>query len=93
MSDSKKTIKTLTLNVSERNVSLDVPAVTKKIFFEVSRSDCRDVLLEVVDQQGRAKGKPLDKQLPEIKGVGVSVLRFMMNDFSTRPITITVSFK
>lgn len=64
-----------------------------KIQMETSRSKCKDVLLEVIDQSGQAKGKPLSKFGPEVKGREICKLRFMMNDFSIQPVTITLRVK
>ena len=81
------------LNVQNRIKEVTLPAGTSKVQIAVSRSNCKDVLLEVIDQEGKAKGKPLEKWLPEIKSKSLSGLRFMMNDFSTKPIKITIDFK
>nr|WP_321452800.1 hypothetical protein [uncultured Carboxylicivirga sp.] len=81
------------LNVQNRNKSVTLPDGTLKVKMEVSRSNCKDVLLEVVDVNGQAKGKPLEKWLPEIKSKSITRLRFMMNDFSTKPITIKLNYK
>lgn len=78
------------LNVQNRLMEVDLPNLTKKLKLEVSRAECKDVLLEVIDSKGKAKGKPLSKWLPEIKGQSIARLRFMMNDHSTKPITINV---
>jgi len=81
------------LNVQNRNKEVTLPDSTSKVKIVVSRSNCKDVLLEVVDQEGKAKGKPLEKWLPEIKSKSIKGLRFMMNDFSTKPITIKLDSK
>lgn len=81
------------LNVQNRNKEVTLPDGTSKMKIGVSQSNCKDVLLEVIDQEGKAKGKPLEKWLPEIKSNSKSGLRFMMNDFSTKPIKITLDFK
>ncbi|MBS2099446.1 hypothetical protein [Carboxylicivirga linearis] len=81
------------LNVQNRIKEVTLPDGTSKVKIGVSRSNCKDVLLEVIDQEGKAKGKPLEKWLPEIKSKSMKGLRFMMNDFSTKPIKITIDFK
>ncbi len=85
--------RTVSLSARHRNEQVDITAGTKSITLEVSRCQCKDVLLEVVDENGQAKGKPLEKWLPQIKQKGVSALRFMMNDFSTQPIEIQITWK
>jgi len=82
------------LNSKKRTELLEVPSSTKRIELKVSREKCNDVLLEVIDTAGRAKGKPLNKHLPLIQAKGkISSLRFMMNDFSTKPISVEIDFK
>ncbi len=81
------------LNVQNRVQVVDLLVDSKKVSIKVSRADCKDVLLEVIDSDGKAKGKPLNKCLPEITAKSISKLRFMMNDFSTRPIKITLEVK
>jgi len=80
------------LNVQNRVQEVNLPCIIKKLKLEVSRAECMDVLLEVIDIEGRAKGKPLSKWLPEIKDQSIARLRFMMNNYSTRPITIILDF-
>ncbi|WP_430816136.1 hypothetical protein [Carboxylicivirga sp. RSCT41] len=84
---------TVHLTAKSRVEQVDIPSGTKRLLLEVSRAKCKDVLLEVVDDSGQAKGKPLEKWLPHIKQKGVSALRFMMNDFSTQPIKIQITCK
>ncbi|MCT4591741.1 MAG: hypothetical protein N4A71_28230 [Carboxylicivirga sp.] len=81
------------LSAKHRNEQVELPEELKIISIEVSRVKCKDVLLEVIDGQGNSKGKPLEKWLPQIKQKGIRSLRFMMNDFSTQPIEINVSWK
>ncbi|MCU4174813.1 hypothetical protein [Carboxylicivirga sp. N1Y90] len=83
----------INLDVQNRNAEIEVPQGVKWIKLSVSRPSCMDVLLEVVDINGLAKGKPLQKWLSEIKSKTVSKLRFMMNNNSTKPITISIDFK
>ncbi len=80
------------LNVQNRTAEAEMPESYKKISLKVSRLNCMDVLLEVVDSAGLAKGKPLQKCLPEIKNRNVAKLRFIMKNNSTRPITIKIDF-
>ena len=80
------------LNVQQRVKDVTFSEIVKKLKIGVSRDNCMDVLLEVIDIQGRAKGKPLQKWLPEIKQNGIAGLRFMMNDFSTKPIKIKINY-
>nr|WP_321411789.1 hypothetical protein [uncultured Carboxylicivirga sp.] len=81
------------LNVQNRNREVTLPDGTSKVKIEVSRSSCKDILLEVIDTDGQAKGKPLEKWLPEVKIKSMNGFRFMMNDFSTKPIVIKLDFK
>ncbi|MCU4162850.1 hypothetical protein [Carboxylicivirga caseinilyticus] len=81
------------LNVQNRNKEVTLPNGTTKVKIEVSRNSCKDVLLEVVDADGQAKGKPLEKWLPEVKSKSMSGIRFMMNDFSTKPIVIKLDIR
>ena len=83
-------LKTVTLNKGLRFSDIDIVPATKSISLDVSRSDCREVLVEFVDLTGNAKSKPLNKCLTPIKMKGVLKLRFIMNDMSTRPIEIKV---
>lgn len=79
------------LTVKHRNETIEVSAEIKEIKITVSRDNCMDVLLELVDMQGKAKGKPLQKHLPLIQTKKqLLALRFMMNDFSTRPVSISL---
>ncbi len=80
------------LNIQNRVKEVTFSEIVKKLKIEVSRDNCKDVLLEVIDAEGKAKGKPLQKWLPEIKQKGIARLRFMMNDFSTKPIKIKIDF-
>lgn len=85
---------TIEINAKSRTASVQIPDNTKTITFTVSREKCNDVLVEAVNKEGNAKGKPLNKYLPQFKTKGeVKELRFMMNDFSTKPITITIKTK
>ncbi|TRX70450.1 hypothetical protein [Carboxylicivirga sp. M1479] len=84
---------TVKLTAQNRTEELEIDQKVKLIELKVSRKQCKDVLLEVIDEQGNAKGKPLEKYLPCIKQKGVKGLRFMMNDFSTKPIEISISWK
>ncbi|MCG8581636.1 MAG: hypothetical protein MI866_17050 [Bacteroidales bacterium] len=86
-------MKTIYLSTKNRNEQVVIPSGTKVMMLEVSRAKCKDVLLEVVDDKGQAKGKPLEKWLPQIKQKGISALRFMMNDFSAQPIEIQITWK
>lgn len=79
------------LTVKHRIETVEVPSGIKQIQITVSRNDCMDVLLELVNMQGKAKGKPLQKHLPMILTKKQTCkLRFMMNDFSTKPILISL---
>lgn len=84
---------TIALSAKHRNEQVEIPSDTKMLLLEVSRAKCKDVLLEVFNDSGQAKGKPLEKWLPQIKQKGISALRFMMNDFSTQPIEIKITCK
>ncbi len=84
---------TVSLSAQKRNEYIELEGDIKEVNFVVSRPNCKDVLLEVVDVLGKAKGKPLEKCLPKIKYKSIKGLRFMMNDFSTKPIDITISWK
>ena len=86
-------IRTISLSARYRNEEVAIPTGVKIIMLEVSRSKCKDVLLEVVDEKGQAKGKPLEKWLPQIKLKEVRALRFMMNDFSIQPIEIQITWR
>ncbi|MCG8701124.1 MAG: hypothetical protein MI922_23930 [Bacteroidales bacterium] len=82
------------LDSKNRQKMMEVPGNTKKIILNVSRDKCNDVLLELVNAEGKATSKPLNKYLPEIKlKEPINNLRFTMNNFSTRPIQIVVGFK
>ncbi len=81
------------LNSKKRQEFVQIPEKTKRITIEVSREKCMDVLTEIIDEKGHAKGKPLQKWLPQIPGKNVSQIRFTMNDFSTRPIEIQLQIK
>jgi len=83
----------LSLSAKHRIEEVPLPEGIKHIDMSVSRSKCKDVLLEIVSDNGQAKGKPLEKWLPQIKQKGLSKLRFMMNDFSTQPIDISIRWK
>ncbi len=84
---------TVCLSAKSRNEYIELVSGAKLVTIEVSRSNCKDVLLEVVDEHGKSKGKPLEKWLPQIKAKNISGLRFMMNDFSTKPIEIKLTWK
>lgn len=79
------------LSASNRNAEVDISEGIKKIKIEVSRENCKDILCEVVNSNGNAKGKPLNKWLPQIKSP-IKQIRFMMNNFSIKPIEIKISF-
>lgn len=81
------------LNVTNRVEEVELAQSYSKIELEVSRSNCKDVLLELIDDDGNAKGKPLCKYGLEIKGKHVHKLRFTMNDFSTQPVTVSIKGK
>jgi len=83
----------INLSAKQRIDEFELPKGVKIINIVVSRSKCKDVLLELIDADGKAKGKPLDKYLPQIKQKNIKRLRFMMNDFSTQPIEIKLSWK
>ncbi len=84
---------TVCLSAKSRSEYIEIVSGAKLVAIEVSRSNCKDVLLEVVDEQGQSKGKPLEKWLPQIKAKNIAGLRFMMNDFSTKPIEIKLTWK
>lgn len=86
-------METVILSAKKRNEYVELTTVVKLVTIEVSRQNCKDVLLEVVDEQGQSKGKPLEKWLPQIKAKNIAGLRFMMNDFSTKPIEIKLTWK
>ncbi len=52
-----------------------------------------DVLTEVINSEGEARGKPLQKWLPQIPAKNIAQIRFTMNDFSSKPIKIKLEFK
>lgn len=81
------------LNATNRVEEVELAQSYSKIELEVSRSNCKDVLLEVIDVDGNAKGKPLCKYESVIKGKNVCKLRFLMNDFSTQPVTVSIKGK
>lgn len=83
----------IVLNVKNRIQEVTLPDGISQILFQVSRTDCKDILLELIHADGQAKGKPLFKYLPKVNVKSVSSLRFMMNDYSTRPITIKMKYK
>ena len=81
------------LSKDKRVNELELLSAPKKIKIEVSREKCNDILLEMVDFTGMATCKPLHKVLPVIKVTRpIHKLRFIMNDFSTKPITIMLSY-
>ncbi|MBR8537728.1 hypothetical protein KDU71_19310 [Carboxylicivirga sediminis] len=86
-------METVILSAKNRNEYVELTTGVKLVTIEVSRQNCKDVLLEVVDEQGQSKGKPLEKWLPQIKAKNIAGLRFMMNDFSTKPIEIKLTWK
>lgn len=81
------------LNSKKRQELVHIPEKTKKITIKVSRDKCMDVLTEIINDKGHAKGKPLQKWLPQIQVKNVSQIRFTMNDFSTKPIEIELHSK
>lgn len=82
------------LNAKNRIKTIMLPEETKSISLKISREKCSDVLLELIDKNNQAKGKPLNKHLPVIKQAKeLKQLRFIMNDFSTKPITIELTFR
>lgn len=82
---------TINLSKEKRFADIELPFATKKASIKVSRSKCNDILVEMVDVDGMATSKPLHKILPEIKSKKQLIkLRFIMNDFSTKPIAITI---
>ncbi|WP_439183776.1 hypothetical protein [Carboxylicivirga taeanensis] len=81
------------LSAANRNAYLELEVPARWVSIEVSRHNCKDVLLEVVDENGQSKGKPLEKCVPQIKASNIKGLRFMMNDFSTKPIEIQLTWK
>jgi len=84
---------TINLGAQHRIDEVELPEGVKEIAISVSRAKCKDVLLELINEQGQAKGKPLEKYLPQIKQKGIRRLRFMMNDFSIQPIEISLIWK
>ena len=85
-------MKKIEITAKQRTHSVTVPDDTKKMSIKVSRDNCKDVLLETIDKDGRAKGKPLTKYLPSCKMNNIKQLRFTMNNFSTKPITVEIIF-
>jgi hypothetical protein len=80
----------ITLTNKQRQQTVDLPNKPKEIMISTSRSNCMDVLLEVFNESGQAKSKPLQKWLPVIKTKEITSMRFTMNDFSNQPITIKI---
>ncbi len=78
----------INLTAQERNKGLKVSNGTNTINIEVLRSKCKDVLLELAGVITKQGDKPMQRYLPQIKVKDVKLLRFMMNDFSTKPIGI-----
>lgn len=82
------------INLKNRIKTVQLPEGISTIAIKVSREKCNDILLELVDKNGKAKGKPLNKYLPMIKKINnIEQLRFMMNDFSTKPITVELEYR
>lgn len=81
---------TVNLNIENRIVEISVDNKASKFELSVSRDNCKDILLEVVDIEGNKKGKPLQKWLPIVqnKQHNIQNLRFTMNDFSIKPIDV-----
>ena len=84
-------MKKIELSKDIRLVEIELSLASKKIKLAATREKCNDVLVEMVDEDGMATSKPLHKILPEIKSKKPLIkIRFLMNDFSTKPITISV---
>ncbi len=64
----------------------------KKLKLEVSRKDCRDILVEFIDINGVAKSKPLNKCVEEMKLNNIEKIRFTMNEMSVKPIEIKLLY-
>jgi len=86
-------VKIILLTSKKRQETCNIPANTKKIKIETSREKCMDVLTEVINSEGEARGKPLQKWLPQIPAKNIAQIRFTMNDFSSKPIKIKLEFK
>jgi len=84
---------TINLSAKERQASIIMENHPKTIALEASRENCKDILTEIFDEKGNAQCKPLQKILPQLKSkTPITQLRFTMNDFSTKPITIIINY-
>jgi hypothetical protein len=82
----------LHIDKTNRQQEVTVSEKIKKLKFDASRKDCRDVLVEFVDNNGSAKSKPLNKCFEEMKVKDISKIRFIMNEMSVKPIEISILF-
>jgi len=77
------------LSAQNRQQVILVPPGCEKMNVKVSREKCHDVLVVMIDHKGNVRSKPLHKVLPFIKDTHEQAsLRFTMNNFSTKPISI-----
>jgi len=88
----EKNTESVNLHSKKRQVNCTLNTESKVFEFEVSRNDCRDVLVEFIDKDGNAQCKPLAKCVPLVKiKKEIFSIRFTMNDMSTKPIEIIFS--
>lgn len=80
----------ITLTNKHRQEKIVLTKSFNKILLQVSREQCMDILLEVFNNKGQAQSKPLQKWVPIIKKPNITTLRFTMNDYSNKPITIKI---
>lgn len=81
------------LHLKKRHEILLVPQGMTVVKFTPSRTNCADVLVEMVTSAGHAKGNPLHKfRKPFNMGNEVKQIRFTMNNFSSAPISIKMEF-
>lgn len=89
----KPTKTEIQLDAKQRIQTIEIPQGATTMIISVSRDNCKDILLEIVDSNGNATGKPLTKYIPSCKLNKSKKLRFSMNNFSTKPITIELMLK
>lgn len=90
----KTLVETVQLNAKNRVVHCELSIASKALEFEVSRKDCKDVLVEFVDELGNAQSKPLEKCLPSVKlKKEIVSIRFIMNEMSVKPIDVNIFYK
>lgn len=57
---------TLNLNAKNRHFSQTIDREINRIEIRPNRTDCKDILLEIIDKKGNAKGTTLNKCLPQL---------------------------